>query len=203
METVRSRRTVWVSVLLWLSLAGIIGAIAWGFLGARGLQDRLAALPRAVVPGQVDVEVAEPGTLTIFYEDPTADGTFVVQASGSNTLSALPVELTVTGPSGERINVAPYQRDLRFDYDGRVLTAIAVMDATIPGSYEVQATGDVPALAQISVGHVDAGLVANVVALVALFLISGLGLAVAVMTIVATGRSGEPSHEAGRAPVGV
>lgn len=204
METVRRTRTVWLSVLLWLSLAGLIGAMAGGVFSYRGLEGRLAEMSRAVVPGQVDIEVTEPDTLTIFYEDPTADGTFVVQSSGSNTLSALPVELTVTGPSGERVTVAPYERDLRFDYDGRVLTAIAVIDATTAGTYNVQATGDVPALAQVSVGHVVVvGLVANVVGVVGLFLVSVLGVTVAVAMIVAERGRIASSDGAERPLVGV
>jgi hypothetical protein len=204
METVRRTRTVWLSVLFWLSLAGLIGAMAWGFFSYRGLEDRLAEMSRAVVPGEMDIEVTEPGTLTIFYEDPTADGTFVVQSSGSTTLAALPAELTVTGPSGERVAVAPYERDLRFDYDGRVLTAIAVIDATTAGTYNVEATGDVPAFAQVSVGHVvDVGLVANVVGVVGLFLVSVLGMAVAVVVIVAKRGRVASSDEAERPLVGV
>lgn len=204
METVRRTRTVWPWVLFWISLAGLIGAMVWGVFSYRGLEDRLAELSRAVVPGQVDIEVTEPDTLTIFYEDPTADGTFVVQSGGSNRLSALPVELTVTGPTGEGVTVAPYERDLRFDYDGRVLTAIAVIDATTAGTYNVQATGDVPALAEVSVGHVVVvGLVANVVGVVCLFLVSVLGVTVAVAVIFAKRGRIAPSDEAERPLVGV
>ena len=204
MQTVRHTPTVWPWVLFWISLAGLIGAMAWGFFSYRGLEDRLAELSRAVVPGQVDIEVTEPDTLTVFYEDPTSDGTFVVQSGGANTLSALPVELTVTGPSGERVTVAPYERDLRFDYDGRVLTAIAVIDATTAGTYNVQATGDVPTLAQVSVGHVVVvGLVANAVGVVGLFLVSVLGVTVAVAMIVAKRGRITSSDEAERPLVGV
>jgi hypothetical protein len=204
MTTMRRERTVWVSVLLWLSLAGLIGAIAWGFFSYGALQDRLANLPRAAVPGQVTVDVPEPQTLTIFYEDPTADGTFVVQTSGSNTITVSPVELTVTAPSGEEVAIAPYERDLRFDYDGRVLTAMATIDASTVGTYTVEASGDTPPSAQISVGHVvDVGLIAHAVGVIGLFLASLAGVATAGVLIAVRRRRVESSDESERPLVGV
>jgi hypothetical protein len=201
-----SRRTppVWLSIFLGLSVVGLIGAMAWAFFSYRGLEDRLAEMSRTVVPGEVAIEVTEPDTLTIFYEDPTGTGTFVVQSSGSNTLAALPVELTVTGPSDQTVTVSRYERDLRFDYDGRVATAIAVFDATTAGTYNVQAIGDGPAMAQVSVGHVvDVGLVANVVAVVSLFLISVVGVAVSIALVVVRRGRTAPTDEAEPSRVGV
>lgn len=203
MENVQ-RRTVWLSVLIGLSLAGLIASMAWGFSSYRGLEDRLAGLSRAAIPGEVDIALTEPDTLTIFFEDPTAGGTFVVQSSPSNTFADLPVELTVHGPSGEPVAVSRYERDLRFDHDGRVVTAIAVIDATTAGTYNVRATGDVPALAQISVGHiVDLGLIANLVGVVGLFVVSVVGMVVPIVLIVLGRGRVVPSDEAGRPLVGV
>jgi hypothetical protein len=182
MTTLQRERNPWLSILLWLSLVGLVGSLVWAFLSYGGLQDRLAGMSRVVVPGQVEVTVDEPETLTIFYEDPTADRMFVVRSSDHNTLDVSPVDLAVTGPSGERVATVPYERDLRFDYDGRLLIALETIDASTPGTYVVQVSGDVPATAQISVGHViDVGLVVNVVAVIGLFLVSILGLGVAVV----------------------
>ena len=179
MKTVRTPRTARLSLLFWLSLVGLIGTLAWGLFSYQELQDRLAEMPRAAVPGQVDFEVVEPETLTVFYEEPNTDAGFIVQSSGSHTLDVLPVALVVTGPSGDGVAFAHYGRDLRFDHDGRVLTAIAVIDASTSGTYAVQASGDVPALAQVSVGRVvDGPLVTNFVGLVGLFVISVVGVAV-------------------------
>lgn len=203
MESVR-RRTVWLSVLIGLSLAGLIASMAWGFATYRGLEDRLAGLPRAAIPGEVDIALAEPDTVTVFFEDPTADRTFVVQSSASSTFADLPLELTVTGPSGEPVAVSRYERDLRFDHDGRVVTAIAVLDATTPGTYNVRATGDVPVLAQISVGHiVDVGLIADLVGVVGLLVVSVVGMVVPVALMVVRRGRVNPGDEAERPLVGV
>ena len=193
METVRGR-SAWAWVILWLSVTGLIGAMAWSFFSYGGLQDRLAELPRTAVPGEVDIEISEPDTLTVYYEDPTANNTFVVQSSGANTLTSAPVELTVTGPSGDLVETAPYERDLRFDYDGRVLIAIATIEATDAGTYTVAAEGDVADSARVSVGHIVVfGLVANVIGVVGLFLASVFGVAVAVIWIrVRRGRPASP-----------
>ncbi len=204
MTMMRRERNAWLSVVFWLSLAGLIGAMAWVFLSYQALQNRLADLPRAAVPGQVAVDVPEPDTLTIYYEDPTAEGTFVVQASRSNTITVSPVELTVTAPSGEAVEIAPYDGDLRFQHDGRVLTALATIDASAAGTYTIEASGDTPPSAQISVGHVvDVGLIANAVGVIGLFLASLAGAAIAgVLIVVRRGRVAS-SDESERSLVGV
>lgn len=203
METVARSRIAWRRVILWLSLVGLIASMAWGFFAYGGLQDRLSDLSRAPVPGSMAVEVSEAQSLTIFYEDPTADGTFMVQSSGANTLTAAPVQLDVTGPSGDVIVPARYERDLRFDHDGRVLIAMATFDAVETGTYVVDTSGDVPADVRVSVGEVSVfGLVANVVGVVGLFIASLLGMAVALVLIAARGGRSS-SREVERQLVGV
>lgn len=191
MQTVRRPSTGWISAVLWLSVAGLIGAIVWGFFGYRGLQDRLADLPRSAVPGQISIQVQEPDTLTVFYEDRAAGGAFVVQSSGTNTLTPSPVQLSVTGPSGESVPTSPYRRDLRFDYDGRIVTALATIDPSASGIYTIDVSGTVPSTARISVGDVvDFGLIANLAGAIVLFLGSLLALLVAVvMAAVGRGRA--------------
>lgn len=189
MSTLERRPKVGLLVLLWLGLAGLIGSLAWGFFSYEGLQDRLAELPRSVVPGQIDVEVVEPQTQTIFFEDPSADQKFGVRSSPTSMLETPPVDLIVTGPSGERIDIQAYERDLRFDHDGRVLIAMATFEPAVAGRYSIEMSGDVPAGAEVSAGDVvDFGLVANFVALVGLFILSVVALAVAV--VLRVGRRG-------------
>jgi hypothetical protein len=203
MELAPSRRAAWPSVLLWLSIGGVIGSIIWAVLGYGGLQDRLADLTRLAVPGRIEVVVAEPQTLTIFYEDPTSGGPFVVRTSGSATTTTPPVVLSVNGPSSEMVTTTAYERDLRFDYDGRLLTAISTFDAVSAGIYTIEASGNVPTGALISSGRVvEAGLVANVVGMVGLFLLSLVGMAVAAIARVVQ-RHDAPSNEVHRPMVGV
>ena len=99
----------WLSVARWLAVAGVIGAAVLGLFSYQTLQDRLDAFSRTAVPGQVTVEVPEPGGLTIFYEDATGGGGFVVQAGGSRTLASAPVDLAVKGPSGEPVDAGGWR----------------------------------------------------------------------------------------------
>ncbi|HEX6286960.1 MAG TPA: hypothetical protein VFZ80_05700 [Acidimicrobiia bacterium] len=162
----------------------MIGSLAWGLYSYGELQDRLDELPRTLVPGVVDVEVDEPQTLTVFYEDPASSGTFAVQSGGSNTLTAPPVELAVSSPSGQEVDVLPYERDLRFDHEGRVLTAISTFSADSAGIYIVEVEGDVPASARVSVGRVvESSLVATVIGVVGSFVLSVIGLLIAVVAL--------------------
>ena len=181
--------TGWLSVARWLALAGVIGAIVLGLFSYQTLQNRLDALSRAAVPGQVTIEIPEPHQgLTIYYEDPTARGGFVVQAGGSNTLASSPLDLTVTGPSGESVATVPYEGDLRFNHDGRVVTALATIDTPTAGTYTVQASGNVPPTAMVSVGRVvDFGLIAAWTGTIALF-VGSLLLILVTVTVAAIKR---------------
>ena len=171
----------WLSVARWLAVAGVIGAAVLGLFSYQTLQDRLDAFSRTAVPGQVTVEVPEPGGLTIFYEDATGGGGFVVQAGGSRTLASAPVDLAVKGPSGEPVATVPYERDLRLNHDGRVVTAFATIDTSTAGTYTVQASGDVPPTALVSVGQVvDFALIAEAGGAIALSVGSFLLLLVTV-----------------------
>lgn len=196
METLRHERRFKFWILLLVSIVGLIGSMVWGFLSYVALQDQLAAMPRSDVPGQLAIDVVEPQTLTIFYEDPTVDAAFLVESSGASMFEAAPVELTVVGPSGGRVETAPYERNLRFDYDGRVLTALATIEMSSTGTYTIDVAGDVPVEAQISVGHiVDVGLIASVIGVVGLFVASVVGIVVAVvMMAVRGGRRKSPER---------
>ena len=174
--------------------------LPWGFSDYQGLQSRLADLPRTPVPGQVTVQVSTPQTVTIYYENPNAAGTFVVQSSGTNTLVDSPVDLIVAGPSGEAVQTEPYVRDLRFDYQGRVVTALRTFDADVAGIYNIDISGDVPSTARVSVGHVaDFGLVAGLAGAIILFVGSLLALlATVVIVVIKRGRTVLPNETTGQ-----
>ncbi len=173
----------------WLVLVGVIGSMVWAFFGYQMLQDRLGSLSRTAVPGQVTVETAGPQTLTIYYEDPTASGRFVVRAAGTSTLTTSPVEITVTGPAGRSTPTTPYGRDLRFTHDGRVVVTMATFDAPTAGDYTIDVSGNAPPGAAVSVGTVvDTALIINGVGAVGLFVISLLSL-VATMIAALVSRS--------------
>ena len=177
----------WLWVARWLALVGMVGATVLGFVSYQDLQDRLTALPRTAVPGSVTVDVHEPLELTIFYEDPMARGGFVVQAGGSSTLASSPVDLAVSGPTGESVAAVPYERDLRFGHDGRIVIAVATIDIPTAGAYTVHVSGNVPPAALVSVGDViDPRLIVEAAGAITLFGGSALALVI-IMTVAAIG----------------
>lgn len=194
MRSIRRPSTTWFWVAGLLAFVGLVGAVVWGVLDYQELQNRLDALPRTTVPGVATVDVSAPQGLTIYYEDPSADGGFVVQADNTSTLRFSPVEVTVTGPSGETIPTAPYETDLRFDVGDRVAVALATFDAPTGGTYTVTVAGDdVPAGARVSVGDVvDVGLIANLVGAIVL-LVGTWMIALPMAIVVAVMRSRRPA----------
>lgn len=193
-----STRRAWTAAAL--VLAALIGAAVWGLLTYQDLQERLDALPRTTVPGEVTVDVTDAHGLTVFYEDPEAPTGFVVRSSQTTTISSSPVDLSVLGPSGP-VTLTRYDRDLRFDVDDRVATALMTFDAPEPGRYTLRATGDVPAGSMVSVGDVvDGGLLASTAGAIGLFVASIVAGAVIVVLSLAgpTGTPARPARVPGR-----
>ncbi len=165
-----------------LALVGVIVAIVWGFLGYRMLQDRLASLARTPVPGQVTIHTDGPQRVTLFYEDPTAPGGFVVRAGDSGTPASAPIDIAVTDQAGRSAATTPYGRDLRFTHRGRTVIALATLDVPAAGSYTIRAGGDVATGAGIAVGTVvDAGMLINGIGAVVVFVLGILALAVVII----------------------
>jgi len=196
MEADRRPSTRWYWITSVLALLGLVGAVTWGVYVAQEYGSRLEALTRSAVPGTVTVEVTDPGTQTIHYEDPRAQGGFMVQWNNAPGVGPAisPVDVVVTGPSGDTIPTVAYESDLRFDVADRVAVAVATFDTPEVGIYTVEVTGDVPETARVSVGNVvDGGVVAHVVGAVVLFVVT-LVVAAAIVVVVAYRRSRTPQQ---------
>jgi hypothetical protein len=188
----RSPSTAWYWGAGVLGLASLITAIALGWGSYQLLQDRLEGLARTAVPGTIVVQVEGEEAVTVFYEDPTADGGFVVQARGTSSPGPTPVDLSVTDPNGRVVATRPYGSDLRFDMRDRVAIASAVFDAPSAGSYTVEVTGDAPVAARVSAGSVvDAGMIARLIGVIALFVGPPI-VALVIAVVVAVQRSRTP-----------
>jgi hypothetical protein len=184
----RRPSTTWFWVAAAIALVGVVAAVAWGWQTYGLLEGRLDALPRAGVPGDVEVDVAEPQGLTVFYEDPTDAGGFLVQWRRLARPDS-PVDVRVVGPSGDEVAVRAYVGELRLDVGDRVAVAIATFEAPVAGSYTVAVDGDAPAGARVSVGQVvDGGLVARAAGVLAVF-VGSLVVAGGVVIVVAVKRA--------------
>jgi hypothetical protein len=164
----------------WLGTVGMFAAVLWGFATYWMLQDRLDALSRTTVPGQVTIQASAPERVTIFFEDPSAPRGFLVRSASVTTLTPAPVDVVVTGPAGRVVTASPYERDLRFAHDGRVVIAMATIRVPVTGSYTIDVGGTVPPGTMVSVGTVLDGVVmVNAGGVVVLFVVSALAVLVA------------------------
>lgn len=187
MDTTHRRRAVRLWTAAGLLVVGLAVSALWGLSTYESLQDRLDALPRTDVPGEVTFAVDAPQGVTVFYEDPAASRAFVVQSNRTSTLGASPVGLRVAGPDGSHEPVR-YERDLRFDVDGRVAAALATFDAPAAGTYTLHVTGEVPDGVMVSVGDViTSGLLASAAGVVALFIATVVSAAVITVLALAGG----------------
>ncbi len=111
-------------------LVAVVGATAAALWAITGFMDQIQhpeQFARTEVPGIASVGITQTGSHVVY-----------VEGTGSVELAA--ADLTVFGPLGTRVEVRPYELDLRYDVPGapgQVGTAVAVFDADRTGTYHV------------------------------------------------------------------
>jgi hypothetical protein len=182
-----------------IALAGVAGAITWGFLTFVHVPERMDAFARTVIPGATAVHVTTPGEVGIYYEAP--------RVPGRETMP--PLDIRVTDPSGVPVAVSASQANLRFDVRDHVAIAAATFHASSSGDYTVAVNGTAPELAAVSVGRgLGVWTVANVLGALGLLTVSIL-VSLAIAVVVAVRRKDPPTPIATppaaipRHPVGV
>lgn len=115
----------------WLGILGIIGSLLWGAWVLWHLSGDFDAMPRTEIPGEVTVNLDEPGERVVYYE--------------RNTLVATPVEpgieVSVTGPDGSPVVSEPTTR-VQYRTMQTVRQPHVSFPVTEPGSYTVTASGN-------------------------------------------------------------
>lgn len=126
-----------------VALAGLLGAVLWAGFGALGAVTAPDDFARAALPANVTAEVAEPGTLVVYYE-------------GDPVPSLAQLDVEVASPGGPLVQVSDVGYDLRYDspaQPGRVGTAVATFEAAEPGQYTITSRYDPRGLAHLAVGE--------------------------------------------------
>jgi hypothetical protein len=139
----------------WYLIAGavfLLGMLLFGtflFLRLHGLGDEL---PRFVVPGTSEFQLAEPGTYTIFHETGgVVDGRYYAAAD----ISGLTVDV-ISAATGNSIPLEPPGASSTYELGGRSGSAILTFEISEPGPYRI--TGMYPdgrsePAAVLAVGH--------------------------------------------------
>jgi hypothetical protein len=173
----------WVAGIL--AVLGLTAALVWGAVGTISALDEVDSFERTTVPGAVTMPVTDPGTMVVYYENPTELARYT-----TNTPTWQQLRLTVTGPNGA-VLVSNYRSTARYDVDpGRLGRAVAKFEATTAGQYRVSTARAVAPGATLAVGDNfarDIALTALGGASLALVMVAG-ALTIAVVTYRARSR---------------
>jgi hypothetical protein len=169
---------IWYAVVLAVAIGGWIGmgTVIYGALGS--ITDRMV---RLVVPGQAEFRLERPGTYTIFHESRSiVDGRVYDLA----TLSGLQVLVRFRGSALELRRPFARSRYSLGSYSGRSLFQFEVSE---PGFYQVSGVYGDGRKTPETVLAIDQGFVGTVTATVfkaLAFGLGGMGLAIAILTVV-------------------
>jgi hypothetical protein len=160
-----ARAATWIAVLL--AITGVVVAIVYAGIGAFDAWQAPDRFARSVAGAAVTTPL-EAGHETVVYVEGSAP---VIAAR----------DLQVTGPAGDVVTVRAYERELKYDRDGGLATAVAAFTPPVDGTYTVETTADL-AGAQLAVGP-DIGDAlggrlgeAGLIALLGLFVAAAIGV---------------------------
>lgn len=114
--------------------AGLVGAMVWGVLNF-GVWSDIDDFPRAEIPGEVTVDVEEPGRQIVYYE---RRGWFVTVPV------AVDLDVRVTDPTGEAVPVTPRSGAENYQQLRLVGQSLAEFEATTIGPHTVTVDGVPP-----------------------------------------------------------
>jgi hypothetical protein len=166
-----------------VATSGLAVGLIWGVTALVDQVQRPGQFARTALPGQVQVELTQPGPHVIYHE----------VAPDSGPTRWLPAsEVDIRDPDGAQVPVEPYSSDLRYDYDGVVGRAVGLFSAPRTGTYLVTVAGRSGVSGAIAVGDDLAPGVIRAIVLPALT--AGAALAVAALIVLrpATARRPEP-----------
>ncbi|MBW3666802.1 MAG: RDD family protein [Actinobacteria bacterium] len=176
----------------WYALAGLIsvaGLATAGVLVVRMLGEVPDTLTRVVVPGEAVVDLAEPGTYTIYHEYHSVVDARVYSSGGE--LSSLRVTLETF--DGRPVNLDSPGGTFEYAIGGRSGVAVLTFRAQEPGTYRMTAhypAGEGPE-AVLAVGRGwDRDILVGFLAALGVALLAGAGaLAITIITFLKRGKA--------------
>jgi hypothetical protein len=175
----------WFLAAAGIALAGWVAGAVIIVSTIVGWQDRIDGFDRVAVPGTMRVELRDTGGYSIYYEflGVGEDGDFGDPTDDPAVRYA--PDVTVQGPSGEPVPLAPYDSAVTYDTVEHSGQGLYTFEATEPGTYVVEVRGE-PAFSDstIAVGRgVGAGVAGGVVGGVLLGLLVTIAAGVAAIAI--------------------
>lgn len=167
--------------------AGLAVSLIWALTALVDQVQRPAQFARATLPGQVQVELTQPGPHVIYHEAAPGSG---ATESATGSLSAS--EVDIRDPDGALVPVEPYGADLRYDHDGVLGTAVGLFSAPRTGTYLVTVADRSRVGGAIAVGDDLAPGVVRAIALPTLTAVGALAVAALIVLMPALARQPEP-----------
>jgi hypothetical protein len=134
------RSRIWLAATV--AAVGVLVAIVWGGIVTAGALDTIDDLPRSEVPGDLTLDIDQPGVQTVYYERRTFTATTPLDRD---------IDLEVSGPDAEPVTVEPSDTPVTYRAWRLVGQTHATFEADVAGQYTVTVDGDAPDDASIAV----------------------------------------------------
>jgi hypothetical protein len=199
-----SKAWYWIGGLL--IAAGVLTAlglfIGWAVSTSKAV-DNFARVRVPPEGHEVALDFKKPGDYRIYYEwRSEADGQRVDNNDHDPPQN---LQITMTGPNGEPINVQADDEDISFSFNDKLGQAVAKVDIPAPGTYTMQVQSDATEPFVIAVGKGGLQTIWPwwLLGIIGAFIVGvGLGLLAIIMTAVKRGRRKRELRRASQPPGG-
>ncbi|MBX3285388.1 MAG: hypothetical protein KF703_08620, partial [Actinobacteria bacterium] len=114
-----------------LLVGGIVFGIVLAVTGVAGVSRAVDDMQRVPAPGTGTVEIADPGTYHLYYEQPQG----LVSDTSSNLYAG---DLAITAPNGALLAISSSSSTTTYDFDGHHGRSIGQFRADQAGTYRIR-----------------------------------------------------------------
>lgn len=116
-------------------LVALVGMVVGGLAVWRTMSGVDRAFDRFIVPGEVELQLEQAGTHTIYYEHRSVVDGRVFATGGEDVSNLLVAVESVT--TGRELTLRPSPGDIEYEVGGRAGVAVLVFEVAEPGTYRV------------------------------------------------------------------
>jgi hypothetical protein len=121
----------------WVAGALAVAAVVWLalslFLGFRSLSRQVQGFQRVAIPGQGEVNFAEPGGYTLYFEG---------LGASDEQVTIPPFRFSLTTVGGEEVSIRPYGGSATYGLAGHSGRAVGTFQIEEPGRFLLQTEGE-------------------------------------------------------------